>query len=100
MASARALTDHDQIRGWAEERGARPACVRGTGTDGDAGILRFDFPGFTGAETLEEISWELWFEAFERNQLALVVQDETASGSRSHFNQLIDRERVESSNGA
>jgi hypothetical protein len=40
MASAHAITDHDEIREWAEQRGARPACVTGTGRKGDTGMIR------------------------------------------------------------
>ena len=39
------LTDHEEIQQWAEERGAHPSCVRGTGKKGDIGVLRLDFPG-------------------------------------------------------
>lgn len=35
-------TDHEEIRRWAESRGARPARVRGTGNSGDPGIIRLD----------------------------------------------------------
>jgi hypothetical protein len=37
-------TEHEQIRRWVEERGGKPARVRGTGSDDDPGILRIDFP--------------------------------------------------------
>jgi len=52
-ASAQPLTDHEQIRQWAEERGGTPSCVRGTGDKGDIGMLRLDFPGFSGEKSLE-----------------------------------------------
>lgn len=84
--------DHDEIRKWAEERGAKPARVSGTGGEGDVGMIRLDFPGFTGEGSLEEISWEEFFDAFEENQLALVYQETTAEGQRSNFNKLVGRE--------
>lgn len=95
MAAAHALIDHDEIRRWAEERGARPACVRGTGRKGGVGMIRLDLPGFTGEESLEQISWDEWFRQFEENRLALLVQEETARGQRSNFNKLISREAAE-----
>jgi hypothetical protein len=61
-ASARVLPDHDEIRRWAEERGAKPARVCGTGGDGDVGMIRLDFPSYSGEESLEEISWVDWFQ--------------------------------------
>ncbi len=96
-ASARPLIDHDEIRRWAEERNAQPACVRGTGrAPGDVGMIRLDFPGFSGRESLEPISWEEWFRAFEENNLALMVQEQTARGQKSNFNKIVSRESIES----
>lgn len=94
-ASSRTLTDHDEIRQWAEERNANPACVRGTGRKkNDTGMIRLDFPGFSGARSLQEIEWDDWFRQFDDNNLALVVQDSTARGQRSNFNKIIGRETV------
>ena len=40
-------TNHDTIRKWAEERGATPATVKGTGGQpGNTGVLRMQFPGY------------------------------------------------------
>lgn len=91
-AKAVATTDHDEIRRWAEERGARPACVRGTGGEGDVGMIRLDFPGFSGEESLETISWDDWFQSFDENGLALLHQETTARGQKSNFNKLVARE--------
>jgi hypothetical protein len=91
----RVLTDREEIRQWAEERGARPARVKGTGGDGDVGIIRLDFPGYTGEDSLEPISWDDWFRKFDESNLALIVQDVTASGERSNFNKLVSRETLE-----
>jgi hypothetical protein len=91
MSSARTMTDHDQIRRWAEQRHAQPACVKRTGGKGDPGMIRLDFPGFTGKQSLAPISWNQWFDAFDDNGLALLVQDTTARGQRSNFNKLVSR---------
>jgi len=88
-------TDHDFIRRWAEERGAKPACVRGTGSRGDIGMLRLDFPGYSGGRSLQPISWEDFFEKFEERKLALLYQDETARGQKSNFNKLVKRETAQ-----
>ena len=95
MASAGPLTDHDEIRKWAEARGAKPACVRGTGGKDDTGMIRLDFAGYSGGDSLQEISWEEWFEAFDANNLALVVQEKTADGQQSNFNKLVKRETAD-----
>jgi hypothetical protein len=99
-ASSRVLTDHDEIRRWAGERGAKPARVRGTGDGDDVGIIRLDFPGYTGEDKLEPISWDDWFRKFDESGLALLVQDKTAKGQRSNFNKLVSRETVGISEGS
>src|SRR3954470_16085802 len=97
-AQATVTTDHDEIRQWAEERGAKPACVRNTGDKGDIGILRLDFPGYSGGNSLEAISWEDFFEKFDERGLALLHQEQTARGQQSNFNKLISRETAEQKN--
>jgi hypothetical protein len=89
---SKTTTDHDEIRGWVEERGGRPVRVRDTGSGDDPGILRIDYPGFGGEESLEEISWEEWFEAFEDNGLAFLYQEETKEGEESRFSKLVSRD--------
>ncbi len=93
-AASHVLVDHDEIRRWAEDRNAEPACVRGTGGGDAPGMIRLDFPGYTGADSLERIDWEEWFRAFDENGLALVVQDTTSGGERSNFNKLVSRENA------
>ncbi|MCU1330238.1 MAG: hypothetical protein JWN34_5608 [Bryobacterales bacterium] len=87
--------DHEIIRKWAEARGGKPSHVKSTGGKDDVGLLRIDFPGYSGGNSLEEISWEDFFEKFEDSQLALVYQEETAAGERSNFNKLISRNSIE-----
>ncbi|MFU8814907.1 MAG: hypothetical protein ACNA7W_06160 [Pseudomonadales bacterium] len=91
MAS-QTTTDHDTIRRWAEARSGRPASVRGTGDGGDPGIIRIDFPGYSGEETLQQISWEEWFHKFDEQRLALVYQEKTDAGDPSNFNKLVSRD--------
>lgn len=91
---SRTTTDHDEIRQWAEARGAKPACVRGTGGQGDAGMIRLDFPGYSGAESLQPIGWDEWFRQFDENDLALLYQETTAGGEPSNFSKLVSRTGV------
>ncbi len=91
MGSAKTTTDHEEIKHWVEERGGHPACVKGRGGKGDPGILRIDFPGFSGEETLAHISWDEWFRAFDANGLAFLHQDEASGGGVSRFNKLVSR---------
>ncbi len=95
MPSAIATTNHDEIRRWVEERGGKPACVRGTGGEGDPGVLRIEFPEYNPevTEKLAPMAWDEWFDAFDRNELALLVQEEVG-GNRSYFNKLVRRDTV------
>jgi hypothetical protein len=88
-AAARRLIDHEEIRRWAEDRGARPAHVSGTGGGDDVGMIRLDFPGYSAEGSLEEIGWDEWFDKFDESKLALMVQDETSEGKTSNFNKLV-----------
>ncbi|HZS49860.1 MAG TPA: ferritin-like domain-containing protein [Bryobacterales bacterium] len=93
-ALSKITTDHEEIRRWAEERGGKPAAVKGTGGKGDIGMIRIDFPGYSGGESLQPISWDEWFQKFEDSNLALVYQERTATGQKSNFNKLVSREEV------
>jgi hypothetical protein len=99
MGAARITTDHEEIRAWVEQRGGVPAHVKRSGDSSDAGILRIDFPGFEGEDTLEPLGWDEWFRAFDENGLAFLHQDETESGEPSRFNKLISRDRIGSASG-
>jgi hypothetical protein len=83
-------TDHDEIRRWVEEHGGKPAVVRQT-KDNDGGVLRIDFPGGADEEELEPVSWDEWFEIFDRNSLALLYQEQKAGGEDSTFVKLVRR---------
>ncbi|SRR5579884_1880515 len=88
---SKTTTDHRTIRKWVEERGGHPATVRGTGDD-EAGVLRIDFPGYSGKDRLEEISWDEWFEKFDEKQLAFLYQDKMRDGEESRFFKLVSRD--------
>lgn len=85
-------TDHDTIRQWAEERDGAPATVEDTMSDGEPGVLRFNFPGYSGEDSLKEISWEAFFDKFEDADLAMLYQDKMRSGETSRFFKFVSRE--------
>lgn len=96
MAStSKTTTNHDEIKRWVEERGGSPAVVKGTEGKRSGGVLRIDYPGFSGEDTLEKISWEEFFETFEEANLAFLYQDETKDGEQSRFSKLIDRDNAQ-----
>ena len=82
---AQTTTDHATIRKWAEARNGRPARVKGTGDAKDAGLLRLDFG--KPEESLEEITWDEFFEKFEESELALLYEDEP----ENRFSKLVRR---------
>jgi hypothetical protein len=91
MASAKTTTNHDEIRKWAEERNAKPSTVKRTGNQEDPGILRLNFPGYSGEDSLQEIPWDEWFRKFDEQELALLYQEQTKDGQKSNFNKLVSR---------
>ncbi len=93
--SSKTTTDHKVIQKWAEERGGKPATVKRTGDAEEPGILRIDFPGYSGKDSLEEISWKEFFEKFDEKKLAFLYQDETRDGEESRFFKLVSRETAE-----
>jgi len=87
-------TDRDEIRRWVEEHDGVPATVK-TGDDDEVGVLRIDFPGGAGEDRLRHISWDDWFEKFEREGLAFLYQEHKASGEDSTFFKIVSRDRVD-----
>jgi hypothetical protein len=81
-----ATKDHEVIRAWAARHRAEPATGEATASgpatisvnDGGAGV-RFNFPG---AGLFRPISWDEWFESFDRDGLVFVYEEEVAD--RAH----------------
>lgn len=100
MNRSKTTTDHNEIRRWAEARGGKPTAVKGTKRGkNDVGMIRIDFPGYSGEGKLEPISWDEWFGKFDQSNLAMILQEETAKGQMSHFNKLVARESLEPDEG-
>ncbi|HEX7082349.1 MAG TPA: hypothetical protein VF329_15175 [Gammaproteobacteria bacterium] len=93
MSESKQTTDHDEIRKWVEERGGRPAHVKGTGDEGDAGLLRITFPGYDDEddEDIEPIEWEDFFRKFDEKKLSFLYQERTSGGELSTFNKFTRR---------
>jgi hypothetical protein len=97
MSEAKLTTDHEEIRRWAESRDGRPATVKATMSGGEPGILRIDFD--PPDESLEPISWEKFFDKFDREKLAFLYQDRTADGKISRFHKFVDHSEMRQSHG-
>jgi len=92
-SSSKTTTELEVIKKWAEEREGKPSRVKSTADDEGGGLLRIDFPGYTGKDTLEEISWEDWYKTFQDRNLEFLYQDHTAGGKESRFFKLINKEK-------
>jgi hypothetical protein len=92
--SSNTTTDHDEIQKWVEKRKGKPAHVKDSGKKGDEGILRIDFPP-NDSDRLEEISWDDFFEKFDKSNLAFLYQEKKADGEVSYFNKFVSRDNDE-----
>ena len=92
MSSSKSTTNHDEIRKWAEARGAKPATVPGTEHGKHLGVLRLDFPGY-GGQDLKQVSWDEWFRTFDQRDLTFVYQETTKDGNESNFFRLTNPDR-------
>jgi len=90
-AGANVTTDREKIIRWTEGRGGHPATVIRTARKGEPGVLRIDFPGYSGEGTLKTISWDEWFRKFEKRNLAFLYLERTAAGKPSRFFKLVNK---------
>lgn len=60
-------------------------------------MIRLEFPGApnTREGSLEPLSWEEWFNEFDKKNLALLYEETTARGQKSNFNKIVSRERAD-----
>lgn len=78
-------TNHEVIRRWARERGAKPATIAGTEREGRAGVLTFNMPGYRESRRMREITWDEWFRTFDERKLNLIYQEQLRDGRPSNF---------------
>jgi len=72
---AKATQDHAEIRGWVAARGGLPAHKKGSSSPEILGV----YFGPDDDETLADISWEQFFEVFDRRSLAMLLAEEPDS---------------------
>ena len=79
------------VRKWAEGKGGKPAAVERTHKGGDVGIIRIMFPDAPQSkhDALTEITWEEFFEEFEKRELALLYEED------SRFSKIVGRDTAE-----
>jgi hypothetical protein len=94
MSSAKTTTDHDEIRKWVEKRGGHPAVVSATESKGGRdGLLRIDYdePGGNDDDRLHRITWNEFFEIFDRNDIAFLYDPE----GDSRFSKFVQKESAD-----
>jgi len=89
-------TDHEEIQRWATERGGSPARIYNPfNSPGDTSELRIDFLHEKYNDDVREVSWEEFFDMFDRQRMVLVYQTETEGGKVSRFGRIVKPEGVE-----
>ncbi len=84
-------TDHKKIQKWAEDREGKPAVVESTAKNG-GGLLRINFPGYA-EDNLKDITWDEFFEIFDKSDLEFLYQEELKDGSESRFFKFVNKEK-------
>ena len=87
MADTKTTTDHATIKSWTEDRNGSPATVGATSNNGESEVIRIHFETKSENKGLNKISWDEWFDQFEKNKLALLHSTEAGNT----FNKLVSR---------
>lgn len=72
--------DHERTRERRGERDLWPAAAKSTHSDGDRGLVRIDSPDLSAGDSLENVSWDEWFEKFDHSDLVLLHQRKSSGG--------------------
>lgn len=81
-------TDKNIIKKWAEARNGWPALIKQASDMTVRNLLRIGFSNNGEEDLLEKISWEEFFDRFERERLAFLYQEQARNGALStayHF---------------
>ena len=94
MSTAKTTTNHDEIRRWVEKRGGHPAVVAATENDKRPGaLLRIDYdePGGNDDDRLHRISWNEFFDIFDKNDIAFLYDRQ----GDSRFSKFVQKESAD-----
>jgi len=101
--SARVTTDHGVIRRWAQDRGGRPAAVQPRPGRDHTVSVHINFPGHpahaviaqgwsASGASIAPLTWEEFFERFERDHLAFLYQERASTGMPSRLFRIVSRQ--------
>lgn len=88
MSQTQETQDHHIIKNWVQERNGEPCVVEKTDGDDETGILKISFG--QNVKDLKPISWEKFFDKFDKENLKFIYQNENNYGSLSQFNKLVN----------
>jgi hypothetical protein len=88
-AESHKTKDHDTIKNWVVHRKGVPAKVKGTESGKGEGLLRIHFPEQSSDQDLQKISWDEFFEVFDKNNLTFLYQVKKENGEDSTFNKFV-----------
>lgn len=88
-------TNHDVIKKWVEERGGSPSVVKDTEGGSDVGLLRINYPGYSGQESLQDIPWSEFFKEFDKKHLVFMYQDRMENGQVSRFSKMVSQQTAQ-----
>jgi hypothetical protein len=91
LQQTRITRDHGEIRRWIEQRGGRPARVRGNLDPDEVGLLRIEMPGQSLDQPLEPIGWDEFFRTFEQQKVALLYRYHKQQPDPADFHKLVHR---------
>lgn len=89
MADSNKTKDHETIKNWVIHRNGVPVKVEGTGGKEGSGLLRIHFPEQSQESNLKKISWDEFFDIFDKNNLTFLYQDKKEGGEESTFNKFV-----------
>lgn len=77
--SQKTTTDHNEIKRWAEAHNGIPSVIKNTEQGSGAGLLRIHFPENSSDDDFKKVSWDTFFETFDKKDLKFIYQDDKDS---------------------
>lgn len=97
------LINHQEIKDWAESKQGTPAIIDAPDAGSDKIGLRLDFPGLNDSALLarakpsKTVTWNEFFEIFDSQKLAFVIDSQNRGSDWSSTYRFIKRENLNNS---
>lgn len=85
LAQGKVTTDHGLIKKWAEARHGYPAVIRKITDAGIDLVLSFVFPDIDIEGNARKLSWDEFFERFDKQRLVFVYDDDPELNTRRNY---------------